>query len=204
MNTLERALLIGYLLDNMETDTDIDVKKGFFINDQKVIDYPKRLDQTEGEIKVKYVGEMDALIMIVRNDKVRNASADSAFFNTKTTFYQDGKMVSSLKLGSDVQMEINIKNRLTADYVMIEIPIPAGCSYGTTELPNFEREVFREYRRDKVIIYCTELVAGEHQFRISLEPRFKGSFNVLPTKAEEMYSPQNSGNNAVKVVKIIE
>lgn len=204
MNTLERALLIGYLLDNMETDTDNDVKKGFFINDQKVIDYPKRLDQTEGEIKVKYVGEMDALIMIVRNDKVRNASADSAFFNTKTTFYQDGKKVNYLKLGIDVQMEVNIKNRLTADYVMIEIPIPAGCSYGTTELPKFEREVYREYRRDKVIIYCTELMAGEHQFRISLEPRFKGSFNVLPTKAEEMYSPQNSGNNAVKVVKIVE
>ena len=101
-------------------------------------------------------------------------------------------------------MQVKIKNRLTADYVMIEIPIPPGCSYGTTELPKFEREVYREYRRDKVIIYCTELLAGEHQFRISPEPRFKGTFNVLPTKAEEMYSPQNSGNNSVKVVKITE
>lgn len=202
MNTLQRALLIGYLLDNMDTETDLDVKKGFFINDQKVIDFPKRYDSKGEAINLKYVGQVEAIVMVVRKDKVRNASADSADFNVKTVLYQNGKRVNTLELGSNVELKVNISNRLSADFVMVEIPIPAGCSYGTSELPRFVHEVYREYRRNKVIIYCTELLAGDHSFSISLEPRFKGTYTLLPTKAEQMYFPENSGNNGVKKVVV--
>ncbi|MGB0429651.1 MAG: beta-sandwich domain-containing protein [Bacteroidia bacterium] len=202
MNTLERALLIGYLLENMQTNTDIDIKKGFFINGNKVIDYPKRIEQVTGEIDVKYVGEIDALVLVVRKDKVRNASPDSANFTVKTLFYQSNKKVQQLKQGSGIQMEVSVYNRITSDFAMIEVPIPAGCSYSTTPLPKFGYEIHREYRRNKVIIYCTELPAGNHKFRIALEPRFKGDFKVLPTNVEEMYKPQNSGNNGLKQISI--
>jgi len=93
-------------------------------------------------------------------------------------------------------------------YVMIEIPIPAGCSYGEKNLANRWRyqaingEVHRKYFKEKVAIFCKELPIGTHTYTINLEPRFTGTYTLNPAKAEEMYFPIFYGRNGLKELVI--
>ena len=88
----------------------------------------------------------------------------------------------------------------SADYVMIEIPIPAGCSY--REKPNnyWNRESHREYFKNRVAIFCEDLPIGKYTFTIPLEPRFSGTYTLNPTKAEQMYFPIFLNVNKVKIL----
>lgn len=201
-NTLQRAMLIGYLMENISTEKSETAAAGFTINGKKVIEIPKRYEQRGGEFKVGYQGLLEAMVFVFRSYEVREASADSGQFRVKTQLVQQGGEVQNLSLGSDAQINVTIYNRLSVNHSMIEIPIPAGCSYGTKEFPRFEHEVHREYRRNKVVIYCTALPAGTHHFTVSLEPRFAGKFTLLPTMIEQMYFPDQNGNNAVQTLLI--
>lgn len=201
-NTLQRAMLIGYIMENLSTELSETASAGFAINGKKVIEIPKRYEQRGGEFSVGYQGVLQAMVFVFRSYEVREATGDSAQFRVKTQLIQKGKEVGSLSLGADAQINVTVYNRLSVKHSMIEIPIPAGCSYGTKEFPRFEHEVHREYRRNKVVIYCTALPAGVHRFSVSLEPRFAGKYTLLPTMVEQMYFPDQSGNNAVQTVVI--
>lgn len=201
-NTLQRAMLISYIMENINNELSEAASAGFTINGKKVIEIPKRYEQRGGEFTVGYQGVLEAMVFVFRSYEVRQATGDSAHFRVKTQLMQNGKAVQNLSLGSDAEISVTVYNRLSANHSMIEIPIPAGCSYGTKEFPHFQHEVHREYRRNKVVIYCTELPAGTHRFSVSLEPRFEGKFTLLPTLVEQMYFPDQSGNNAVQTVKI--
>ena len=88
---------------------------------------------------------------------------------------------------------------------MIEIPIPAGCSYLETRQPGWNSvEVHREYRRDRVVVFCKYLPAGSHDFTVELEPRFTGRYALNPAKAELMYFPTFFGREGMKTVDIKE
>ncbi|MBI1183228.1 DUF2012 domain-containing protein [bacterium] len=204
MNTLCRASFIAYMLENMGVKSGETVTNSLLVNGKKVIEYPKKIESTDSSIAIQYTGYSESRVFVYRKYKVREAASDSGNYQINTVFLQNSEEVSSLKRGSDVRMEVSIKNRLSAHYAMIEIPIPAGCSYGNKEIAKFGYEVYREYRRDRVVIYCKNLPAGVHRFQIALEPRFEGTFTVLPTQLEEMYFPEKSGNNAVKKVTIEE
>jgi uncharacterized protein YfaS (alpha-2-macroglobulin family) len=97
---------------------------------------------------------------------------------------------------------VRLEVKESADYVMIEVPIPAGCSYGSKE--NFRRfpEVHREYFREKASIFCENLPVGEYVFKIDLEPRFTGNYSLNPAKVEQMYFPVFYGRNEMKEVRI--
>jgi len=204
LNTLQRAIVIGYLLENLNQEAGAEVAAGFIINGEKVIDFPKRFESQSASIQLEYTGRVEAMVFVFRNRKVQTVNTNGGVFKINSSFTQNGKETEIMKLGKDVLMQVKIENRISANFVMIEIPIPAGCSYGNSELPRFNHEVYREYRRNKVIIYCKYLPAGIHEFSIALEPRFQGSFTVLPTKIEEMYFPDKSGNNATKRISIVE
>lgn len=47
-----------------------------------------------------------------------------------------------------------------AQYVMLEVPVPAGCSYASKPV-NFSRsEVYREYFKEKTVIFSEKLPVG--------------------------------------------
>ncbi len=85
---------------------------------------------------------------------------------------------------------------------MLEIPIPAGCSYQDKRQSSAGNEVHREYFKDKVVIFCEAMPVGTWRYEISLQPRYIGSYSMNPCKAKLMYFPFMYGRTEVKRIKI--
>ena len=125
-----------------------------------------------------------------------------SLFRVTSSLEKDGKVVDSLTGGEAAQLIIKVESPASYEYLMIEVPIPAGCSYGNNvDAPN-SLEAHREYKKDKTYIYLESLPTGTYTFKINLEPRFEGSYTLNPAKIENMYFPTLAGRNGMKKVKI--
>lgn len=115
-------------------------------------------------------------------------------------------------LGSDtltagIPVELNVTLQVKqegADYVMLEIPIPAGCSYASKPNCFWRQEVHREYFKDKTVIFSENLPMGTYHFKISLLPRYTGKYTLNPAKVELIYFPVVNANNEKRKVEIVE
>jgi alpha-2-macroglobulin len=99
-------------------------------------------------------------------------------------------------------LKVDVSVKADADYVMVEIPIPAGCSYSDKSQSWVNGEVHREYFRNKVSIFCKTLNKGQYSFQVSLLPRYSGTYTLNPAKAEMMYFPVFNGREEMKIVTI--
>lgn len=106
------------------------------------------------------------------------------------------------KAGEPVELKVTVTVKADADYIMIEIPIPAGCSYKGKEQYYSNNEVHREYFRNKASIFCRSLKPGVYSFTVPLLPRYTGNYHLNPAKAELMYFPVFYGREGMKKVTI--
>lgn len=104
--------------------------------------------------------------------------------------------------GRPVVLRIRVDVSWEPDYVMIEIPVPAGCSYDEKEQNWWGDGEHREYTRNKVNIFCRKLRKGEHLFSVKLMPRYHGEFTLNPAKVEMMYFPVFHGREEIRKVRI--
>ena len=102
-----------------------------------------------------------------------------------------------LRAGQPAELVVTVDVRAEARYVLLEVPIPAGCSYGDPAAPNY-LETHREYLRHQTGIFLDQLPIGHHAFHIALQPRFRGSYTINPAKAELVYFPTKFGRSASK------
>ncbi|QNH63847.1 carboxypeptidase-like regulatory domain-containing protein [Hymenobacter sediminicola] len=102
-----------------------------------------------------------------------------------------------LRAGQPTELVVTVDVKAEARYVLLEVPIPAGCSYGEKAPGNYF-EVHREYLRHQVGIFMDVLPVGRHTFRVALQPRYRGRYTVNPAKAELMYFPTRFGRSASK------
>lgn len=123
-------------------------------------------------------------------------------FSVSSRFLQDNNEVSHLSAGKPVTLEIKAEVAASAEYVMIEVPIPAGCSYHNKEQGWASGEVHREHFRNKVSIFCGYLSKGIHTFSVQLMPRYTGYYHLNPAKAEMMYFPVFYGRTGIKNISI--
>ncbi|WP_315818890.1 hypothetical protein [Paraflavitalea speifideaquila] len=123
-------------------------------------------------------------------------------FEVQSGFERNGQSISILKGGEVVTLKVRVTVKADADYVMVEIPIPAGCSYKDKNQSWVNNEVHREYFKNKVSIFCSSLRKGEYIFNVSLLPRFTGRYHLNPAKAEMMYFPVFFGREEMKQVSI--
>ena len=124
--------------------------------------------------------------------------AKDSLFSISTWFEKDGKKLDSLTAGVEVELKVMVKAKHKGDYVMIEVPIPAGCSYGDNNNMDSYVEVHREYFKHKTSIFCSYLNKGEYVFTIKLQPRYSGRYTLNPALAELMYLPLFYGRNEIK------
>ncbi|RDC65603.1 carboxypeptidase-like regulatory domain-containing protein [Adhaeribacter pallidiroseus] len=118
-----------------------------------------------------------------------------------TTFLNKAKDKATLTAGKPAEMRVEVEVKADADYVMLEVPIPAGCSYESkTEKSAYEEH--RQYHRHKVSIFCAQLPKGKYTFTIQLLPRYTGTYTLNPAKAELMYFPTFFGRNRIKQVQV--
>ena len=124
-----------------------------------------------------------------RNDSLIQVA--SAFLDT-----------AGLQMGKPVTLRVGINTDERLDYVMVSIPIPAGCSF-TDKTPYLKGAAYTEYLYDRVNLYFERLYVGEKVLDIRLTPRFEGNFQLNPAKVELMYFPTYFGHEAQKEVPII-
>ncbi|RTQ51480.1 hypothetical protein EJV47_06680 [Hymenobacter gummosus] len=124
------------------------------------------------------------------------AARQGDFAVTTTLAGQSGRRVS-LKAGQPAELLVSVDVKAEARYVLVEVPIPAGCSYGP-KAPANGYEVHREYLRHQTGIFLDHLPVGRHTFRISLQPRYRGRYTLNPAKAELVYFPTKFGRTDSK------
>lgn len=86
----------------------------------------------------------------------------------------------------------------------IHLPFPAGCSYDSKPVYTSGCEVYREYFKEKTVIFSERLPIGTYRFNIPLLPRYTGKYTLNPAKVELMYFPVINANNSKKEIQIIE
>ena len=120
-------------------------------------------------------------------------------FEINTSF--DNKPIQSLVAGQKTKLITKVILKKDASYILINIPVPGGCSYANKE-NNFKNETHREYFKNETAIFCESLPKGEYTFEIELISRYSGTFTLNPAKIELMYFPTFNANNEIKTIKI--
>ncbi|MBK9491765.1 MAG: hypothetical protein IPO07_25435 [Haliscomenobacter sp.] len=130
--------------------------------------------------------------------------AQSRPFAVSSHLEQAGEPVKALQFGKAAQLVAEVDVKQEGQYVMIEIPIPAGCSYGEKSNGYRFPEVHREYFAEKkVSIFALKICRwGNNRFVVNLEPRYSGTYTLNPVRVEEMYFPVLYGRNSVETLKI--
>jgi TonB-dependent SusC/RagA subfamily outer membrane receptor len=113
---------------------------------------------------------------------------------------QTGRRIS-LRAGQPVELLVTVDVKAEARYVLLEVPIPAGCSYGSAPTSN-PLETHRENLRHQTGIFIDYLPIGKHTFRVALQPRYRGQYTLNPAHTELVYFPTKFGRTGSKQVKI--
>jgi TonB-dependent SusC/RagA subfamily outer membrane receptor len=106
-----------------------------------------------------------------------------------------------VKSGLPVTLTADVEFYKSAEYVVIEIPVPSGFAYNDKK-GYWPGEVHREFYRDHVAIFIRHATPGIRTIEISLMPRFNGRFVMNPAKVSLMYFPVIYSNNELKGIII--
>jgi hypothetical protein len=135
------------------------------------------------------------------NPEPKKVSGDLA---VDTWFQKGADKITRVKGGEAITLYAEVTVKADADFVMVEVPIPAGCSYdGKEQGYYYGGEVHREYFKNKVSIFCRKLTVGKYKFAVKLMPRYSGTYHLNPAKAEMMYFPVFYGREALKQFDIV-
>jgi alpha-2-macroglobulin len=152
------------------------------------------------DVSVNKAGGGITYVTLYQNWWNEKPTATTDKFVINTYFERNGQKLLNIAAGEKVKMIVNVNALKDADYVMIEVPIPAGCTYSAKKQDDWK--VHKEFYKNKVAIFAEALPKGVHQFEIELEPRYKGTFSLNPAKVELMYFPTFYGRNEMSKIEI--
>jgi uncharacterized protein YfaS (alpha-2-macroglobulin family) len=171
---------------------------------KELTEFPYETTLNAGEqLNIKKKSGMPLIYSAYKTKYVTTQTIGDAF-EVVTSLVND-----SLTAGEKTTMQVTLTvKQKNAEHVMIEIPIPAGCSYASKN--NYYsgyysgKETYREYFKDRVAIFCERLPIGVYTYQIELLPRYSGQYILNPAKAEMMYFPVINANNDLRKVLIRE
>ena len=204
-NTILTAKILATVLPSMLEDRHLVEEELEYIGNQseKVSTFPVATQvSAQSMLQFKKKGKGTLFLNVYQEYWLPDPDVRSELFQIETSFQQDKKQVDTLNVGRAAQMIVDLEVKREAEYTLLEIPIPAGCSYGEKEDILRKSEDHREFFKDRVAIYTSRLTLGKHRFIIPLEPRFAGNYTLNPPKVEEMYHPAINGNGELKQVII--
>jgi len=152
----------------------------------------------EGTISVSKIGVMPVYLSMTEKIFITNPSSDTSDFRITTFWSSHGNMV---KAGEPVTLTAEVEFFSSADYLLVEIPVPAGFSYNS-RAGRHAGEVHREFYRDHVALFIRHADPGKKIYQIELMPRFTGKYTTNPARVSLMYFPSIYSNNEIKNVKI--
>ena len=202
-NTYASSRILETILPDMLSQGETLSPAELKIGDSVVGEFPYTgtFDPT-GAISASKSGTSPVFYTIYQQGWDAEPGAHSNGFRIDCDFYRNNAVVETLKAGEAVELVVKAYAEADSEYVMIEISIPAGCSYEDTGRSWFPWETHREYMKEKVAIFCSRLSRGEHEFKVRLIPRFTGTYTLNPASASLMYFPTFSGNNETGTIPI--
>ena len=205
LNTYLGSRVVATLLDDMLAADSTASGASVEIDGRRYDEFPVRLAREAGSVtEVVSDGVSPIFFTAWQRRREENPAPASEGFavDTRLVDASSGE-VQPLEEGRPVRLEARIDVEADADYVMIEIPIPAGMAYAS-EQPRSRYETYRERYMERTSIFCTRLPRGRHTFTVDLVPRYAGSYAVEAARAELMYYPTRCGRNASTRCRIVE
>ncbi|WP_343534774.1 alpha-2-macroglobulin family protein [Pedobacter sp.] len=202
-NTYESSLILETILAEL-LKRNADQKPAELVlngNLVKQFPYQQELDKND-QLSLQKKGAMPIYFTAYQQFQNTNPTKIDKDFVVRTSIAQKGKTSQILKAGEVATLKVEVEVKADADYVMIEVPIPAGCSYENKSQGYWRLETHREYFKEKTSIFCTKLKQGKYTFEITLMPRYNGQYTLNPAKAEMMYFPVFFGREDLKNISI--
>lgn len=203
-NIYESSRIVQTIMPDMLKGADKYANVVMNINGNRISEFPytTELDPKE-KVQISKIGTMPLFITAYQKEWNKNPiKEESKGFEISTTFKINNDSVADLKEGKATILQATLNLDGDAEYVQIEIPIPAGCSYESKSRESYWKEVHREHYKEKVVIFCNKLAKGKHVFNVELLPRYMGKYTLNPAKAELMYFPTFYGNEEIKTTWI--
>ncbi|GGK62539.1 carboxypeptidase-like regulatory domain-containing protein [Rufibacter glacialis] len=205
-NTYESARILETLLPDLVKEKGQTAENRLFLTAGGVNTTLKKfpVDTTftsTQPLTIQKQGSLALYLTAYQNEWIAQPARVDKDFVVRTSFAHTKQAKATLTAGKPVEMEVEIEVKADASYVMIEVPIPAGCTYDTKASWG-RHEAHREYFRHKVSIFSNHLSKGKYTFTIQLLPRYKGTYTLNPAKAELMYFPTFFGREGVKEVDV--
>ena len=158
-----------------------------------ITEFPFQMEVSPNQaIEITKKGDFPIYLTNYQRYWKKTPKAAKGDFEITTHFNNDS--ASLLKAGKETILIAEVTVKKDAEYVMINIPIPGGCSY-TDKKANFRNESNREYFRNETTIFCEHLPEGKYTFEVKLMPRYSGKYALNPAKVELMYFPVFNANN---------
>jgi hypothetical protein len=201
-NTYESSLILETILPDLLEDGRPPKPSVLRVNGQTIAQFPYEAKLPPGQpLSVGQTGVLPVYFTAYQQFFNSNPGRVDGVFAV-TSWFGKGDVNDRLKAGVPVSLEVQVDVKADADYVMVEVPIPAGCTYQNKDQAYGNYEIHREYFKNKLSIFCLHLDRGKHRFTVELLPRYTGTYHLNPAKAELMYFPVLYGREALRTVKI--
>lgn len=195
-NTFSKVYLIEAWLQSLQ-DQKQSVTAKIVINDTLTIDkFPYKYTTTDANVNIQHTGS-EVWTSLVRDVYLPNPAKRDSLFDVRTQFLVKGKKVEKLSVGTDAVIELKVMSFRTAKNVMLEVPIPSGCTYNGKKTPRGAISHI-EYYKHKAIYYIENMRPGEFTIKLPVRVNFSGDFSLPPSNISLMYYPFKSGNNTKK------
>jgi alpha-2-macroglobulin len=205
MNTYESASILSTILPyamrsnpnfNAATKIEVESDSNFTITQ---FPFQKQLNNAS-PLKFKKTGGGLTYLTVYQHFFNKTPEPIQNNLRIQTYFEQKGKQLEQLKNGERVKLIVEVEALAEAEYVQIEIPIPAGCAYANKE--KNPASSHQEFLKNKSILFIEILSKGVHQFEIDLVSRYAGNYQINPAKIELMYFPTFFGREKMKRILI--
>lgn len=171
---------------------------------ERVEDFPytKEVDDMT-MLKVDKEGDYPIYFTAYQKKWEPKPDRDGNNFKVRSSFKGKDSNNLTLTAGTKTTLLVEIVVEKDCEFIMVDIPIPAGCTYESKPQPRWSYgEVHREYFRNTCSIFCTKMSAGKYYYEIPLMPQYTGSYTLNPAKAELMYFPTFFGREEGKRVLV--
>ncbi|MEM7368278.1 MAG: carboxypeptidase-like regulatory domain-containing protein [Bacteroidota bacterium] len=202
-NTYHTASVLAHILPDILTDSSKIRPPQLRINGQLITRFPlDSLLDASSPVHIAKTGTAPIYASISQSylDPAPMVKGDNIHISSWMS--RGGDSLQQLQAGKEIKLNIQLDLEQDADYLMLEIPIPAGCDYVTKKVSKQAGEVYREFWKHKTAIFCENLPAGSYRYEIKLLPRYAGRYTVNPPRAVEMYFPVFEARGSTKSILI--
>ncbi len=200
-NTLESAQVLQTMAADIARYEYGNLKTKIHLNGSLITDdFPlKRVLSKNTKYTITKTGAK-ARMFIYNKKREKNPAKQVNNFDIESYFTQDGKRVDSLQLNLIANLNLNLEVKRNSEFIMIEIPVPSSCNFANKNI-SFNED-YSEFYKDRLVLFFRKMKKGVYTFTLQLEPRFEGSFTLLPVVVNNMYDVEITGNNESKKVII--